>query len=112
MALCACVEDASLAQYVPFLVLLYLQRPESTKHAPMLMDACASAWEMLVSFYSGMCADHLLVKRVGWLNVLHHPHPMLLLIERATANEPRTPQFTRWLMTFLCLYLRLWVPYI
>ena len=64
-------------------------------------DGCVGVGIMtlFIFFYSGMCADQLLVKRVGRLNVLHHPHPMLLLIERPTTNEPGTPQFTIWLMT-------------
>ena len=34
-----------------------------------------------------MRADQLLVKRVGRLNVLYYPHPMLLLIGRLTTSK-------------------------
>ena len=38
-------------------------------------------------FFGRMRADQSLVNLVGWLNVLHYPYPMLLLIERLTASE-------------------------
>jgi len=63
----------------------------------MVMNECASAVRHLFYFIfilSGTCADQLLINRVGRLNVLHHPHPVLLLIERPTTNEPRTPHPT------------------